>query len=95
MAAFTQQDLDVLMEALGDWEAKPEIACATAQLIVSPLMGKLPPDMAEELKTKQTNEAAAEGKQRKERVIRLKAKLLEMRDSMEADRLLNASQRKD
>lgn len=89
MTDLTKQDLEMLIEAVEAWESKD----AAAQLMDS-MLGSLVCKNDEDRKRfeeKQEQKAMARNehkKMRKERSIILRAKLIAMRDSANADKLL-------
>lgn len=88
---LTKQDIDVLIESLDCWEQKD-----FSGDLMSAILGGMIPMRDPEMKAKYEADRAAEKvkgerdrKNRKERSIMLKAKLLSIRDSTEAAALLN------
>lgn len=85
---LSRQDLDALIEAVEAWENKDDAGNIVESLMLSSMRIGDIPGIKEEASRKAANRQA-EKKIRKERSIILRAKLLQIRDSLAADELFS------
>lgn len=87
---LTRQDLDVLIEAVEAWESK-DLAGDMMESMLTSMMCKSEQDVEKhksEFEKRQEKRESAR-RVRKERSVVLRAKLIGLRDSMDADRVLS------
>lgn len=87
---LTREDIDVLIEATEAWESKDAAGELMGDLLQGMLSRGDEKTLAEmkQRKMEETRKREQEKKLRKERSIILRAKLISLRDSMDADSLL-------
>lgn len=94
MNELTSQDIDNLIDAVDAWEERTRTRNSMGSLMTAVLCRtpeerlKVEAEMAGE-KAREKNEAKAQ----REQAIRLRAKLLSVRDSLDAERLLDEATR--
>lgn len=85
--SLTADDLNVLIEAVEAWESKDFASEMMGDMVEAMLIGKDPESRAEyEAKSKQRKDDYKRNqRQRKDRSILLRAKLIQLRDAMDVD----------
>jgi hypothetical protein len=89
---FTKQDLDILFEAVEKWE-KLDTSGELMGIMFEGMLGDRDPKTAEKLKEereKMMKKREDESRKRKERGCMLRAKLITIKDSMEANALFDS-----
>ena len=89
---LTKQDLDLLFEAVEAWE-REEIGPPMGARLMAALTRKGQPGIADEMQkqiAEESREADVEKRQRKERGVLLRAKLLTLRDRFEASQFVDS-----
>lgn len=86
---ITRQEYDVLLEAMEAWEAKGMAGRVMGSMMSAMLCRSDEERAAVEEKLRQEEQREKEEqRQRKERSVMLRAKLISLRDSLDADRIL-------
>jgi len=85
--SFTAQEIDILIESLDEWVTKDFSSQLMGGLIQSVFANGLPPEKKAEMEEKQRaddEKRKTARRLRQEQAIVMKAKLLQVRDSMDA-----------
>lgn len=88
---LTRQDVDILIEAVDAWISKDFGVTVVTDVMEMVLSGQATEEqkvVMKEQKAKRAAEVTAKRKQREERAIVLKAKLLKLRDSITVEHLV-------
>lgn len=90
---FTKQELDLLFEAVEKWEQGDPARDMMSRITASMMMPDGHPGRraVEEKLTEMERASAVETKRRKERGVMLRAKLIQLRDGLDADDLLRTA----
>lgn len=92
---FTRDDLNLLYEAVDRWEEGDEITSVISSMTKAAVTsrGQLAPEEMRKLHEESMRAFNAERKVRRERGVLIRAKIIMMRDSMDAQRVIDDAAR--